>query len=266
MKIGIMATDFVTEPFHEICEKARSYGAEFVEIVHDKNLKLQQVHEAKSTLEQFGLEPVLVHVLDLNAAGPELIRSREIFRETIDMCKILNSKVIVTYCHAQDEADVRSYAGELRPFAKECASLGITIAIENEPFGVTKTAEGMKLVLDIVAEPNVGTNYDPNNFYNALEEGFPYAYEILKDRIAHIHAKDSKKYRKDLYGDERILERGITAMCVPVGEGAMNWDALSARLKADGYDGFIGIEPHMKPERLDECFSQGIAYLKARLR
>jgi len=127
------------------------------------------------------------------------------------------------------------------------------------------TAEGVLRVIEEADSSSLKINYDPDNFYNAKEEAFPFAYEMLKEHIAYIHAKDSTKYDESLYGlREGVLHRKIDVICVPLGDGALNWERLSKRLRDDKYDGFIVIEPNVIPEELDYTFSRGVQYLKSK--
>jgi sugar phosphate isomerase/epimerase len=50
-------------------------------------------------------------------------------------------------------------------------------------------------------------------------------------------------------------------MCVAVGAGAVNYDALLDRLKADGYQGNLILECHTGDRRLDATIRGSLAYL-----
>jgi sugar phosphate isomerase/epimerase len=52
---------------------------------------------------------------------------------------------------------------------------------------------------------------------------------------------------------------------VPVGRGALNWEGIIQSLREDGYDGFLILEPHMRPGQMDQAFIDGVAYLKGKL-
>jgi sugar phosphate isomerase/epimerase len=98
-----------------------------------------------------------------------------------------------------------------------------------------------------------------------MEEPYPYAYEMLKDFIRSIHLKDAVKYDWDLHGDpeDLYLQRDFTGdyMCVALGAGAVNYDAVLNRLKADGYQGSLILEPHTGDRRLDAAIKDSLAYL-----
>jgi sugar phosphate isomerase/epimerase len=58
-------------------------------------------------------------------------------------------------------------------------------------------------------------------------------YEAVKEHIVHVHIKDWTR-----------SEDGSTTSCFP-GEGEAQVPEIIRRLKADGYDGCLSIEPHM---------------------
>ena len=275
MKIGIMAGEFVGKPLSMIFARAKEYGAEAVELVLQDNLPLSQVPEVKSLSKQFDIEVCAINNRASVLMADEetkLQEAREIFTESITMAVELAAPIIVTYTYsdimegAEEQDILDKYASRLEPFIKRCEKEGITLAIENEPCGLTQTARRVRRLVEYIGSPRVRINYDPDNFYNGGEEGFPYSYEMLKDFIVYIHAKDSTKYIENLHSpEEHIIHRYIDALCVPIGQGAINWEGLMRRLKADGYDGSIVIEPHTRPEKMDHTFMAGVQYIKAKL-
>jgi len=275
VKIGIMAGEFVGKPLPVIFAKAKEYGARAVELVLEDNLPLSQIPEVKKLSKQFDIEVCAVNnrasvlMADVEA---DIREAGRIFNESITMAVELAAPIIVTYTYsdiikdAEDRDILDKYSSRLEPFVKRCEREGITLAIENEPCGLTQTARGMRSLVEYIGSTCVRINYDPDNFYNGGEEGFPYSYEILKDFIVYVHAKDSTKYIENRHSaDEHIIHRYIDALCVSVGRGALNWEGLMQRLKADGYNGSIVIEPHTKPARLDRTFIAGVKYLEAKL-
>lgn len=51
-------------------------------------------------------------------------------------------------------------------------------------------------------------------------------------------------------------------LCVPFGEGAVNFDGLLRRLEADAYHGFLSLEPHLSRAYLDEGIRSALDFLK----
>ncbi|HET8844753.1 MAG TPA: TIM barrel protein, partial [Ktedonobacteraceae bacterium] len=70
---------------------------------------------------------------------------------------------------------------------------------------------------------------DPANYLQCEQEPYPQAYQALLPWLAYVHVKDVR-------GD------GTLAVA---GEGEANWPELLRKLRQDGYDGFLALEPHL---------------------
>ena len=112
--------------------------------------------------------------------------------------------------------------------------------------------------------PSTHTTSRRANFYNAGIEGFPYAYELVREHIFQMHAKDSARYLPQVHGEQkRVLHRaGGNVVCVPLGTGAVNWPGLADRLLRDGYAGPICLEPHNLPEEMAPGMELDAAFLR----
>lgn len=267
VQIGITATEFPDTALETIFKKTKEYGADCIELVQKKNIEMKDVDEVKRLVAKYGIKIASINnfFANLDESSPDKVKeAQNLFMESIEMAEALKTKFIVTYCFCEKFDRLENYMNNLRPVLQVCEEKGIVLALENEPGGITRTAKGILRVVEELNSPYFGINYDPDNFYNGGEEGFPYAYEILKERIVYIHVKDSVKYDKEVYGTkDKVLHRMIDAMCVPIGEGALNWQAIAKRIKENGYDGFLIIEPHTIPEKLDTTFKKGIQYLRS---
>ena len=140
----------------------------------------------------------------------------------------------------------------------------IRVAMENQIIRMTRQPEDLLAIVRAVDHPRFGVNYDPDNYYNAGIEGFPYAYELVKEHIFHMHAKDSVRYLPQVHGEQkRVLHRaGGNVVCVPLGTGAVNWSGLADRLLHDRYAGPICLEPHNLPEEMAPGMGQDAAFLR----
>jgi sugar phosphate isomerase/epimerase len=70
---------------------------------------------------------------------------------------------------------------------------------------------------------------DPANFIQVGQTPYPDAYEAIRPWLRYVHVKDA-------------LPDGSV---VVAGEGVSHWPELLQRLRADGYDGFLSLEPHL---------------------
>ncbi|MNJ67137.1 hypothetical protein D3C77_632800 [compost metagenome] len=77
--------------------------------------------------------------------------------------------------------------------------------------------------------PHFASAFDPANFVQCGSEVFPDAFKLLKPYIKYVHIKDA-------------LDDGSN---VPAGMGAGRIEEVLANLKADGYEGFLSLEPHL---------------------
>ena len=130
---------------------------------------------------------------------------------------------------------------------------------------ITRRPERMRELVERINSPHFRLTFDACNFYFAGVEPYPYAYELLQDYIVYVHLKDGARYDPRRYGDRvlRFTDHSGEYVCLPLGQGAINYQGLLTRLKADGYTGFLTLEPHVEPERVAETYQQMLAYLKA---
>ena len=70
---------------------------------------------------------------------------------------------------------------------------------------------------------------DPANFIQCGQTPYPDAYEAIRPWLRYVHVKDARS----------------DGSVVPAGEGVSHWPELLQRLRADGYDGFLSLEPHL---------------------
>jgi len=263
MKISASALEYPNPGIDAILKKAKTFGVDYLEIGILENLRRQSDGPDRigELLREYG-----VKVSAVNTASLDLVE------EAIDLAVKWDSQYVIVRDNGIETQDTWSKA--LTAFKKRmkrpvqvAKESGITLVLENGTAGITRTPEGMLEVVEAIGSPAFRVNYDPNNFYNAGREGFPYGYELLREHIRYVHVKDSTKHIEGIYGsDLRVLHRaGGDLICVPVGQGATNWEGLLARLKSDGYSGFLAIEPHREPEKMDDMFIQAVGYLRAKI-
>lgn len=155
----------------------------------------------------------------------------------------------------------------VKPAAAYAAERGVTIVLENEAHDDSGPAANMRAIADAVDSPGFGLQYDPCNFYHANEEPYPAAYEITKPHIRYVHFKggchhDPANRPHDHRGG---LMRGrddayIGYTFLP--DGVFNVDGIVRRLVADGYDGFVTLEPHVDPNDALAYYEMEIPYVR----
>jgi sugar phosphate isomerase/epimerase len=182
----------------------------------------------------------------------------------------LDSSIIVAFDDAVERPEM-SRMECLDDFKRTAGDLleqpehgNIQVAMENSVIGLTRQPDDLLAIVAAVGHPRFGVNYDPGNYYNAGIEGFPYAYELVRSHIFHIHAKDSTRWIPQVHGSrKRVLHRaGGNVVCVPLGTGAVNWAGLADRLRADGFRGPVSLEPHNLPDEMAPGMAEDSAYLR----
>ncbi len=193
---------------------------------------------------------------------------------TVKAAKFLGAKVVNHYCfHLSmgETPDIERLKRYLSPALDKAVELGITLAMENEAHDSTATPEGMLNVINAFGSQNFKTNYDATNYYHASCEGFPYAYEVLKEHIAYVHIKNGCLHKESFGRNEESkgspmggYHKGGFIYYPTISEGAVNIDGLLMRLKADGYDGLCTLEPHTQPNNVGAYYASEVGYLRSR--
>jgi 3-dehydroshikimate dehydratase len=84
-------------------------------------------------------------------------------------------------------------------------------------------------LLQTINHNNFRAVFDPANFIQCGQNPFPDAYEAILPWLSYVHVKDAR----------------TDGTVVPAGSGAARWSDLLRRLRIDGYDGFLALEPHL---------------------
>ena len=263
MKIGISSLEYAGLPLEEVLKKANSFGVEHIELgIQDYGITIGGMPSTNALLKKYGIKVSALYGDDATDLEAKIEMSRAV---GADYLVIAGTSIVET--NESRKMSLDAFRAKLEKCLKVAEKERVILGIENQILGFTRTAKGLAGILDSVDSPFLKLAYDPDNFYNAGEEGFPHALQLLRKHLAYVHVKDSMTYEAALHGsDVRVLHRaGIDAFCVPVGRGALNWEGIIQSLREDGYDGFLILEPHMRPGQMDQAFIDGVAYLKGKL-
>jgi sugar phosphate isomerase/epimerase len=150
------------------------------------------------------------------------------------------------------EANLDEFAKVWPPLVKFAADRGVKIAIENCPmiFSNDEWPGGNNLPVsphiwrrlwEIIPDKNFGLNLDPSHLIWQFIDYTRAVYEF-GDRIFHVHAKDLRIDREQLF-QHGILSLGM-GWQVPrlPGLGEVNWGQFISALYAVGYDYVVSIE------------------------
>lgn len=172
-------------------------------------------------------------------------------KRIMDLAKDLETNVVTTHIgvipgdvnHARRKI-MQEACEELGEYGDK---VGAYFAIETGP----ETAAVLKEFLDSLSSKGVRVNLDPANLVMVTGDDPVAAVYTLRDYIVHTHAKDGVMTQKT--DPERIYNsfaEGGTADIrwedyfreVPLGEGAVDFDAYLGALKTVGFNGFLTVE------------------------
>ncbi len=117
----------------------------------------------------------------------------------------------------------------VREMTAHARAAGITLLHENEKEIYGDTVARCRDLHESCDDEHLRAALDPANFLQCGQEPYPAAYDALAPWLSYVHVKDA-------------LPDG---QVVVAGKGAARWPELLERLRADGYDGFLSLEPHL---------------------
>lgn len=118
---------------------------------------------------------------------------------------------------------------QLDKLCEAAAREGVCLLHENEKDIYGDTAPRCLEIMKRYSAKGMKATFDPANFVQCGQPVME-AYSLLKPYIKYVHIKDA------LFADGRV---------VPAGCGDGEVGALLKALKAEGYDGFLSLEPHL---------------------
>lgn len=157
----------------------------------------------------------------------------ELFKHTVELAHIMNTpniRMFSFYVPKENAASCKEQVMErLGQFVDYAAANGVVLLHENEKGIYGEMAEGCLDILKQFAGEHFKAVFDFANFVQAGQDTLE-AYELLKPYISYIHVKDA------------LLKDGSV---VPAGYGDGNVKEILRQLKADGYRGYLSLEPHL---------------------
>jgi sugar phosphate isomerase/epimerase len=118
------------------------------------------------------------------------------------------------------------------------------MVLEFDPSVYATNAAKLTKVIDAIGSPRIRGLWDPGNDIYDPDGEIPYpdGYEIIKDRMAHMHLKDAAIVGGKPEG-------------APVGKGVVDLEGQFRRLIQDGYTGYVSLETHYRPSH---CISEDL--------
>lgn len=116
---------------------------------------------------------------------------------------------------------------------KRCIKKKITLLIENDRGHLSNNENVLVKLLENLPSENFKINWDPCNCIGEKNTIKPYPdfYNLIKDRIGHIHIKDAIKFENKYKN-------------IMIGKGEVDWKGQIDALKKNKYSGYYVVEPH----------------------
>lgn len=159
----------------------------------------------------------------------------ELFKKVVKIAKALDTKYIRMFSFYHDGGDIWTVEervevlARLRRMIAYACEQDVILLHENEKDIYGDTADRCADLMRELYCDNFKAVFDPANFVQCKQDT-KYAYELLKDYIAYMHIKDA------CLVDDKV---------VPAGKGDGNIPYILKELFAEGYDGFLSLEPHL---------------------
>lgn len=177
------------------------------------------------------------------------------------------SEVMQSHMHSYDRVaaylvkneKVLHMAKGLAYAAKLGKKAGVTVTVEDFD-DIKSPLSGMNGIMWFLNRvPELRYTLDMGNFvYN--DEDVLDAWEILKNKISHVHCKDRGVEEDKSSGNEKSsINRGL--LSVAAGYGYLPIATLINRLKESGYDGYLAIEHFDAPDQ-EVCMRRSAEFLR----
>lgn len=249
LKTGII-TDEVSQDLSIAIQVAKDYHLDALEIrsVNEKNpfqmekadfaAIRRQADDAGLVVCGVGSPFFKCDYFDVPAVNAHM----EGLKRAIEGAHMLDTRLIRGFNFWRNDALTNTRIAEkFIPVVQLLEAEDMVMALESEPSVNAGNMEKLAAFLKVVDHPRVQALYDPGNEICDISAPPPeIGYEKLKHRIAHVHIKDMTR-----------TPDGYDPACI--GEGQVDFSAIFAALRRDGYSGYATLETHWRvQERMDE--------------
>jgi len=252
-KLGVM-TDEISQDFERAVQVCQEYQLQTVEIRSVWNKPPQElgdgdVEEIMRILEPTGMTvsniaaPFYKADIDNDAECEEHLR---ILARCLEIGRRMGTNMIRGFAFwntGRTEEVWGKILERYREPVRMVADANAIIAIENEAATSVTSARLLQRFLSDINVPHVKALWDPANEVFAAdgERPFPEAFRRIEKQMVHFHVKDARRE-----GEKN------EPVCVPVGEGIVDWQGQFRALLASDYDGAVSLETHWRPTALTE--------------
>lgn len=261
MKLALTTSTYGSVDLYEAIRRIRDYGYDAIEItavpgqhIAADRFSSEERERFRGALDEIGLSVSAI------TSGPCPPRATEeelgYVRSSIDLAAALGAKVAITYVTKNEAAadmgerewrgDVSQRLASLADYADERR---VRLALETEPgFLIDRPQDGIALVREI-DHPALRYNLCVPHILPAIGPGETILdiVDLAADLIVNTHLADVK---------DRVHKH-----LVP-GEGDVDFEALFARLREIGYDGYLTFDLYPYAERSDYAAEHTMNFLR----
>jgi sugar phosphate isomerase/epimerase len=159
---------------------------------------------------------------------------RERLQTTIRLAKAFDTPLIRVFSYYHEgvahEACRDEVIGRLRDWAAVAQDAGVTLLLENEGDLWGDTPDRLVDLFGAIDSPSLRFTLDAGNFAGLGIASFDEAYGKLKPWLSHLQIKDVRRSPRQV---------------VPAGQGDGQIPQILAAARADGYQGYLSLEPHL---------------------
>jgi sugar phosphate isomerase/epimerase len=233
--------DEISDDFSEQCKVAAGLGLRYVEVrsawgTNILDLDDAQLATVRETLAEHGLKASSIgSPIGKISIDDEFPPHLERMRHAVEVAKTLEAPYIRLFSFFIPEGtDPDSWRDEvlarMSALAEAAADADVILVHENEKEIYGDIPRRCLDIVTSVSSPKLQLAWDPANFVQVGVRPFTDGYDMLRPHVGYIQIKDA------LLADGTVVVAGA-------GDGEVP-ETVRA-LRADGFDGFFSLEPHL---------------------
>jgi sugar phosphate isomerase/epimerase len=233
--------DEISDDFSEQCKVAAGLGLRYVEVrsawgTNILDLDDAQLSTVRETLAEHGLKVSSIgSPIGKISIDDEFPPHLERMRHAVEVAKTLEAPYIRLFSFfIPDGSDPDSWREEvlsrMSALADAAADSDVILVHENEKEIYGDIPRRCLDIVTSVSSPILQLAWDPANFVQVGVRPFSEGYSMLRPHLGYIQIKDA------LLADASVVVAGA-------GDGEVR-ETVRA-LRADGFDGFFSLEPHL---------------------
>jgi sugar phosphate isomerase/epimerase len=233
--------DEISDDFSEQCKVAAGLGLRYVEVrsawgTNILDLDDTQLATVRETLAEHGLKASSIgSPIGKISIDDEFPPHLERMRHAVEVAKTLEAPYIRLFSFfIPDGTDPDSWRDEvltrMSALTEAAADTDVILVHENEKEIYGDIPRRCLDIVTSVSSPKLQLAWDPANFVQVGVRPFTDGYAMLRPHVGYIQIKDA------LLADGTVVVAGV-------GDGEV-FETVRA-LRADGFDGFFSLEPHL---------------------